>query len=191
MGSALEARAYFLLLRQKKVAKEKATPGSVPAAPVPCATQCWRGLRNSGLRPSDSPRPFPPAPALLGTSQGARKASRLDCCAVIVACCGRRRKKGKNRICRGLGLSDKNRGLSAIVCLRQHEPLSQIQVHTIGLELRGRAVEFSGAVFPITARPERLGENCSLRPAFVGQAGLAPNTRLALFGAKSCLRLRQ
>jgi len=30
MGSALEARAYFLLLRQKKVAKEKATPGSAP-----------------------------------------------------------------------------------------------------------------------------------------------------------------
>jgi len=28
--SALEARAYFLLLRQKKVAKEKATPGSAP-----------------------------------------------------------------------------------------------------------------------------------------------------------------
>jgi len=26
-------------LRQKKVAKEKATPGSVPAAPVPCATR--------------------------------------------------------------------------------------------------------------------------------------------------------
>ena len=42
-------RAYFLLLRQKKVAKEKATPGSVPAAPVPCATRDWRGLRNSGF----------------------------------------------------------------------------------------------------------------------------------------------
>ena len=28
--SALEARAYFLLLRQKKVAKEKATPGAAP-----------------------------------------------------------------------------------------------------------------------------------------------------------------
>ena len=32
-------RAYFLLLRQKKVAKEKATPGAAPAAPVPCATR--------------------------------------------------------------------------------------------------------------------------------------------------------
>jgi len=32
-------RAYFLLLRQKKVAKEKATPGSAPATPVPCATR--------------------------------------------------------------------------------------------------------------------------------------------------------
>jgi hypothetical protein len=29
-GSAPDARAYFLLLRQKKVAKEKATPGSAP-----------------------------------------------------------------------------------------------------------------------------------------------------------------
>ena len=25
---------------------------------LPCATRRWRGLRNSGLRPSDSPRPF-------------------------------------------------------------------------------------------------------------------------------------
>ena len=32
-------RAYFLLCGQKKVAKEKATPGSVPALPVPCATR--------------------------------------------------------------------------------------------------------------------------------------------------------
>jgi hypothetical protein len=32
-------RAYFLLLRQKKVAKEKATPGSSPPAGVPCATR--------------------------------------------------------------------------------------------------------------------------------------------------------
>ena len=61
MGSALEARAYFLLLRQKKVAKEKATPGSVPATPVPCATRNAGRLRNSGLRPSNSARRRPPA----------------------------------------------------------------------------------------------------------------------------------
>ncbi len=48
LGSALAARAYFLLLRQKKVAKEKATPGSAPATRVPCATRFERGLRNSG-----------------------------------------------------------------------------------------------------------------------------------------------
>jgi len=41
-------RAYFLLLRQKKVAKEKATPGAAPATRVPCATRLKRGLRNSG-----------------------------------------------------------------------------------------------------------------------------------------------
>jgi hypothetical protein len=42
-------RAYFFLLRQEKVAKKKATPGSAPASPVPCATRHWRGLRNSGF----------------------------------------------------------------------------------------------------------------------------------------------
>ncbi len=61
--SAVRA-SHFLLLRQKKVSKEKATPGLVPAAPVPCATRDWRGLRNSGLRPSDSPRPFSAIPCV-------------------------------------------------------------------------------------------------------------------------------
>jgi hypothetical protein len=46
--SAPDARAYFFLCGQEKVAKKKATPGSVPAAPVPCATRLGRGLRNSG-----------------------------------------------------------------------------------------------------------------------------------------------
>ncbi|WP_205629964.1 hypothetical protein, partial [Dechloromonas denitrificans] len=46
--SALAARAYFLLFAQKKVAKEKVTPRSVPATPVPCATRNAGRLRNSG-----------------------------------------------------------------------------------------------------------------------------------------------
>jgi len=76
--SALAARAYFLLLRQKKVAKEKATPGSAPAARVPCATrQSGRlaklafGSDNASRQPPDSLRCSAP---LMGT----RKASRSD-----------------------------------------------------------------------------------------------------------------
>ena len=58
--SAPDARAPFLLLRQKKGAKEKATPGRRPAyGGVPCATRLERGLRNSPLRGSDSARPKP------------------------------------------------------------------------------------------------------------------------------------
>jgi len=45
--SALRA-SHFLLLRQKKVSKEKAIPGSVSPSGIPCATQFERGLRNSG-----------------------------------------------------------------------------------------------------------------------------------------------
>ena len=61
-GSAPDARAFFLLGRQKKEAKEKATPGRRPAfGGVPCATRTAGRLRNSGLRPSDSPRRLPPA----------------------------------------------------------------------------------------------------------------------------------
>ena len=60
--SAPDARAFFLLDRQKKEAKEKATPGRRPACGgVPCATRSAGRLRNSGLRPSDSPRRLPPA----------------------------------------------------------------------------------------------------------------------------------
>ena len=74
-GSALRA-SYFLLLRQKKVSKEKATPGSVPGCarflallgrPGGCATR----LRLRQRQPT-----APGAPALLGASQGARKSTR-------------------------------------------------------------------------------------------------------------------
>jgi hypothetical protein len=61
--SAPDARAYFLLLRQKKVAKEKATPAlRGRLRRLPCATRAAGRLRNSGLRPSDSARRLPPAP---------------------------------------------------------------------------------------------------------------------------------
>jgi len=47
--SALLAGVLSSCFAKKKVAKEEGDPGSVPAAPVPCATQDWRGLRNSGF----------------------------------------------------------------------------------------------------------------------------------------------
>ena len=63
-------RAYFLLLRQKKVAKEKATPGSAPATPVPCATRHVGRLRNSGYALRQSSPKAPDVPALLSASHG-------------------------------------------------------------------------------------------------------------------------
>ena len=59
LGSAPDARAYFLFSCKKKVAKENARPQRRPAAPgaLRCSATTG-GLRNSGLRPSDSPRPF-------------------------------------------------------------------------------------------------------------------------------------
>ena len=56
--SALEARAYFLLLRQKKVAKEKATPGyAVGCADSPALLETGGGCGTLAT-PSNSPRPF-------------------------------------------------------------------------------------------------------------------------------------
>ena len=51
---------YLLLLRQKKVTQEKATPFRRPFG-VPCVARQAGRLRNSALRASDSPRRLPPA----------------------------------------------------------------------------------------------------------------------------------
>ena len=52
-------RAYFFLSCQEKVAKKKARPQRRPATPGALRySAATGGLRNSGLRPSDSPRPF-------------------------------------------------------------------------------------------------------------------------------------
>ena len=52
-------RAYFLLLRQKKVAKEKATPGcAVGYANSPALLETGGGCGTRAM-PSNSPRPFP------------------------------------------------------------------------------------------------------------------------------------
>ena len=41
-------RVLLSFASPKESKQRKGDPGSVPAAPVPCATRCWRGLRNSG-----------------------------------------------------------------------------------------------------------------------------------------------
>ena len=57
-GFALEARANFPLLRQKKVAKEKATPGyAVGCAESPALLETGGGC-GTRATPSNSPRPF-------------------------------------------------------------------------------------------------------------------------------------
>src|SRR6185369_10218439 len=53
-------RAYFLLCGQKKVAKEKATPGSVPPSGVPCATRNAGRLAKLACG-SDNASRLPPA----------------------------------------------------------------------------------------------------------------------------------
>ena len=71
LGSAPDARAYFFLRRQEKVAKKKATPGRRPACGgVPSATRLERGLRNSGFALRQCSPTSPLKPALLGVFQG-------------------------------------------------------------------------------------------------------------------------
>ena len=86
LGSAPDARAFFLLGRQKKEAKEKATPGRRPAfGGVPCAARRAGRLRNSGLRPSDSPRRLPPAALRCSaSSKGGKHRAEFD---AHRACC--------------------------------------------------------------------------------------------------------
>jgi hypothetical protein len=75
-GSALLA-SHFLLLRQKKVSKEKATPRSAPASPVPCATR-WAGRLAKLACGSDTASRNPPARLRCSAPlRGTRKASGL------------------------------------------------------------------------------------------------------------------
>jgi hypothetical protein len=73
LGSALAGRAYFLLLRQKKVAKEKATPRSAPG----CARSLallgrpggWLNSPAARTTPAEGPRPACVAQRLPGGPQ--------------------------------------------------------------------------------------------------------------------------
>ena len=64
--------AYFLLSRQKKVSKEKATPVRRRFA-VPCVARLLRRLRNSRYALKQSSPKSPDQPPLLGGAQGKEK----------------------------------------------------------------------------------------------------------------------
>jgi hypothetical protein len=90
-------RAYFLLLRQKKVANEKATPGcAVGCADSPALLGTGGGCGTRGYASQTVLALFPPAPVLLGAPHGDPK----DVAALPVSgnmgCCGRPSKKAKN-----------------------------------------------------------------------------------------------
>ena len=70
-------RAYFLLLRQKKVAKEKATPGAAPALPVPCATRNAGRLAKLASGSNNASRLPPAFLRCSAPSTGTPKASGL------------------------------------------------------------------------------------------------------------------
>ena len=86
-GSAPDARAYFLLLRQKKVAKEKATPGyAVGCADFPALLDGPGGCGTRGVAPqtvlADCPRPV----------SVARRSTWGPVNQPQLVCCGRPRK---------------------------------------------------------------------------------------------------
>ena len=91
-------RTYFLLLRQKKVAKEKATPGYAPGcAGFPALLGTGGGCGTRGCAPQTVLALFPPAPALLGAPHGDPKGGMAHATREELACCGRLPKRGKNQ----------------------------------------------------------------------------------------------
>ena len=97
-GSALEARAYFLLLRQKKVAKEKATPGyAVGYADSPALLAAGGGCGTRPCGPQTVLALFPPAAPLLGAPHGDPKSVADQAAGFFIEYCGRPRKTAKNR----------------------------------------------------------------------------------------------
>ena len=74
LGSAPDARAYFFLSCQEKVAKKKSRPQRRPAAPgsLRCSAATG-GLRNSGFALKQSSPFFPLRPALLDDAKGKRE----------------------------------------------------------------------------------------------------------------------
>ena len=85
-------RAYFLLLRQKKVAKEKATPGyAVGVANSPALLEAPGGCGTRGFAPqtvlAEGPRPFSVARRSTRGPKGGMAESgcrRIECCGRLV-----------------------------------------------------------------------------------------------------------
>ena len=95
-GSALMA-SHFLLLRQKKVSKEKATPGSAPLRGS-LRYSALAGAAELGAAPLKQSSPFFRQRLRCSAPlKGARKTSRHNRLVAVVACYGRRPKKGKNQ----------------------------------------------------------------------------------------------
>ena len=96
--SAPDARAYFLFDGKKKVAKEKATPGSAPLRGS-FRYSALAGAAELGAAPLKQSSPFSRQRLRCSAPlKGARKTSRHHRLAAFVACCGRRPKMGKNQI---------------------------------------------------------------------------------------------
>ena len=80
--------SHFLLLRQKKVTKEKATPACRPFG-VPCVARLVRRLRNSRYALRQSSPTTPDQSPLLGGAQGKERQRRFcvrfahDCFVVL------------------------------------------------------------------------------------------------------------
>ena len=92
-------RAYFLLLRQKKVAKEKATPGcAVGYADSPALLATGGGCGTRGYAPQTVLALFPPAAALLGAPHGDPKSVAGPGTIQKTECYGRPEKTPKNEI---------------------------------------------------------------------------------------------
>ena len=91
-------RAYFLLLRQKKVAKEKATPGyAVGCADSPALLDGPGGWLNSPLRGSDNASRLPPARVRCSAlHMRTRKSVAALPVSGNMGCCGRPSQKAKN-----------------------------------------------------------------------------------------------
>ena len=90
-------RAYFLLLRQKKVAKEKATPGyAVGCANSPALLEAPGGCGTRGFAPqtvlAESPRPF----SVARRSTRGPKGVMVEPDEQVLNCYGQRDKKPKN-----------------------------------------------------------------------------------------------
>jgi hypothetical protein len=91
-------RAYFLLLRQKKVAKEKATPGSAPFGYLALLGRPggWLNSPAAQTTPAEGPRPACAAQRL----PRGPKASGINRFAEKIDSYGQPEKKPKNEICR-------------------------------------------------------------------------------------------